>query len=439
MYMELEAAVKKQTQYKLRDFIKLMAGGVTPKITEYDKYYSDSVKGIPFLRVQNLSPEGLEWSDCKYINKDTHNGILKRSRVFQGDLLIKITGVGRMAITSIAPEGFEGNVNQHIVVVKTKKPELNEQIAAFLNSDIGEMLATHRSTGGTRPALDYLALRSIPIVLNEKITTIMSEAYQCKKEKDMQAQNLLDSINDYLFQELGIKMPLEEEKALENRMFYVTSNNVFGARFDPNYYKRDAEFNKLIFNNYFSVCDFRKIIISIANGVEMRTYSERGFRYLRVSDMGKTGIVNDNIRYVEVDSIPHKIKLSLSDILISRSGSLGLVNVVTEEIIDAILSSHIFRVRLLDSVNKYYIQEFLRSSLGQQQFFKLNNGGIIPEINQNALSRIKICIPSIEKQNEIATYIMKLRMRSKELLLEADEILTVAKAEVTKILLGGSL
>lgn len=83
--------------------------------------------------------------------------------------------------------------------------------------------------------------------------------------------------------------------------------------------------------------------------------------------------------------------------------------------------------------------DFLRSSLGQHQFFKLNNGGIIPEINQNALSRIKICIPSMEKQNEIATYIMKLRMKSKELLLEADKILTVVKAEVTKILLGGSL
>lgn len=26
--------------------------------------------------------------------------------------------------------------------------------------------------------------------------------------------------------------------------------------------------------------------------------------------------------------------------------------------------------------------DFLRLSLGQQQFFKLNNGGIIPEINR---------------------------------------------------------
>lgn len=153
-----------------------MNSGITPKVTEYDDYYTDADKGIPFLRVQNLSPEGLCLSDCKYINEKTHSGILKRSQVFQGDLLIKITGVGHMAITSIAPEGFEGNINQHIVAVKTKNPKLNEQIATFLNSDVGEMLASHRATGGTRPALDYAALRSIPIILNGEIVDIMKRA-----------------------------------------------------------------------------------------------------------------------------------------------------------------------------------------------------------------------------------------------------------------------
>ncbi|MCH5273217.1 MAG: restriction endonuclease subunit S [Lachnospiraceae bacterium] len=434
--MDLELEVAKQTKYKLRDFVKFMASGVTPKITEYDKYYCDSSNGIPFLRVQNLSPEGLDYSDCKYINKETHNNLLRRSQVSQGDLLIKITGVGRMAITSIAPEGFEGNINQHIVVVKTKEPRLNEQIAAFLNSNIGEMLAAHRSTGGTRPALDYTALRSIPIILNDSISNIMNRAYAEKTEKEKEAQSLLNSINDYLLQELGIVMPLEEENTLENRMFYVNSNKILGSRFDPNYYKGETEFNDLIQRGFYPVYDFHKVITSITNGVEIRTYAESGFRYLRVSDMGKNGIVNNNVRYVAVDSIPHKIELSLNDILISRSGSLGLITVVTDEIVDSILSSHIFRVRLSNKIDKYYLQEFLRSNIGQRQFFKLNNGGIIPEINQSALGNIEVCIPPMKKQKEIAEYIMKLRTKANKLLLEADKIIMLAKVEVEKILLG---
>ncbi len=236
IYMDLEKVVAKRTKYKLRDFIELMAGGVTPKVTEQDKYYTDSTNGVPFLRVQNLSPEGLDWSDCKYINKDTHNGLLKRSQVFQGDLLIKITGVGRMAITSIAPEGFEGKINQHIVTVKTKNPELNEQIAAFLNSDVGEMLATHRTTGGTRPALDYVALRSIPIILNDRVPEIMRQAYDEKKRKEKEINALQESINEYILCELGVVMPLKNEKLFANKFFLTSEKQLTLNRFDPEYY-----------------------------------------------------------------------------------------------------------------------------------------------------------------------------------------------------------
>jgi hypothetical protein len=109
-------------------------------------YYADKENGIPFLRVQNLSPTGvLEFDDCKYINQETHNGMLKRSQVSAGDLLVKITGVGRMAIASVAPEGFIGNINQHVCVIKTGSKEISETLAAFLNSDIGEKLASRRS------------------------------------------------------------------------------------------------------------------------------------------------------------------------------------------------------------------------------------------------------------------------------------------------------
>ena len=48
IYMDLEEAVAKKTNYKLRDFIRQMASGVTPKITEYEKYYTDCENGVPF-------------------------------------------------------------------------------------------------------------------------------------------------------------------------------------------------------------------------------------------------------------------------------------------------------------------------------------------------------------------------------------------------------
>ena len=103
----LEKHIRSFSSHRLKDYALSIAGGATPKKTEADKFYSDSESGIPFLRVQNLQISGeLSLDDCVYINEDTHNGMLKRSQVEEGDLLVKITGVGRMAIASIAPDGF---------------------------------------------------------------------------------------------------------------------------------------------------------------------------------------------------------------------------------------------------------------------------------------------------------------------------------------------
>jgi len=213
----------------------LISSGATPKTSEKEKYYSDKENGIPFLRVQNLLPTGfLKLDNCKYINEETHNNYLKRSRVESGDLLVKITGVGRMAVASVAPNGFIGNINQHMVVIKTKDRQTSEILASYLNTDIGEMLASRRATGGTRPALDYPALLSIPIIFNKKILEVYKKAIESKQKKEKQAKELLESIDTYLLDELGITLP-KIDNSLEKRMFEVKLSEVSGGRYDPFY------------------------------------------------------------------------------------------------------------------------------------------------------------------------------------------------------------
>ena len=149
----------------LRHYANSYASGATPSKDESDIHYTTSDKGIPFIRVQNLSITGeLQLTDLVYITEDTHNGLLKRSKVFEGNLLVKITGVGRMALASVAPDGFEGNINQHVVVIRTGSKEVSRWLATFINLNSVEKIASKRATGGTRPALDYPALFSLPIV-----------------------------------------------------------------------------------------------------------------------------------------------------------------------------------------------------------------------------------------------------------------------------------
>lgn len=438
--LELEKKVLAKEPKKLRDYVVGLSSGATPKTTESEKYYSEKENGIPFLRVQNLSPTGiLEFDDCKYINEETHNGMLKRSQVKEGDLLVKITGVGRMAVASVAPEGFEGNINQHVCVIRTGNKEISETLAAFLNTDICEKLASRRATGGTRPALDYPALLSIPIIEDKRILEITSKVVEQKKQNEAEANKLLSSIDEYLLNELGIKLPEPIENTLQSRMFTTSIKTITNDRFDP--YHHQVSFIKIIEairKSKYSVSNFKHYISDLKNGVEIRNYVEQGgIRYLRVTDLGKNGLNHKSPRFVLEQEIPDKIKLNENCILISRSGSLGLVNIIEPEIENSILSSHIFKIELkAEKLLPIYLEAYLRSKVGQSEIFRNNNGGVIPEINQDALKSILIVCPPLDKQKEIAEHITDIRQQAQQLKDKKKELLKKASEEIEKILLN---
>ncbi len=50
--VELEKKVLAKNPKKLRDYVKGIASGATPKTAEVEKYYSDEQNGMPFLRVR---------------------------------------------------------------------------------------------------------------------------------------------------------------------------------------------------------------------------------------------------------------------------------------------------------------------------------------------------------------------------------------------------
>jgi len=433
----LDKKLKLKTNYRLKDFAVSYAGGATPK-KDIAENYATKENGVPFIRVQNLSVTGeLQLDDLVYISRETHEKYLKRSQLKEHDLLIKITGVGRMAVASVVPSGFEGNINQHIVVIRTASKEISENIAAFLNLDSTEKLASKRATGGTRPALDYTALLSIPVMNSPIIHEKTKSAVLAKKQKEAEAERLLASIDDYLLAELGIT--LHPESTQEN-FFYTRASNIIGGRLDAFYHQVEFEnIDIALQNSNFEINTLGSLAIDLKNGAEFRTYSDEGYRYLRVTDLSAHGISNKSMRFVNVPQIPERLKLNHDCILISRSGSLGLVNVVTDEIIGSILSSHIFKVELnTELVLPVYLESFLRSIIGQKQIFRKNNGGVIPELNQSALKSIKISTPPLPKQQEIAEHITALRHQAKQLQVEAKAGLEQAKAEIEAIILGNT-
>ena len=188
--------VKKQRYFLFGNDIDDMAGGATPKVTE-DFYLDEG--GVPFLRVQNITERGIDLSDVKFIKPEVHNTMLKRSQLKKSDLVFTITG--RIGSVAVVPDNFHGNINQHSVRIHLKEKVNNAEIlpefvVSFFNTKIGRNLSFRYTTGGTRPALDYKALKSLLIPLpnvekQKKIIFGVKTLYEKAKRLQEEAENLI--------------------------------------------------------------------------------------------------------------------------------------------------------------------------------------------------------------------------------------------------------
>ena len=417
--LELERKVLAKKPKRLRDFVQSIASGATPKRDEEEKYYSAKVNGIPFLRVQNLSPTGiLEFEDCKYINKETHIGMLKRSQVSAGDLLVKITGVGRMAIASVAPKGFEGNINQHVCVIKTGSKEISETLAAFLNSDIGERLASRRTTGGTRPALDYPALLSIPIIEDKRILQITAKVIEQKQKLEAEAEKLLQSIDNYLLNELGIIMPEPPENILKNRMFYKNMSELSGGKWDVSYYTSQYKaYNDALINSGNPTKILRQVTkIDWGNtNLTKAIYVDEGFPAYSAS--GRDGFL---------PFFEHEENAIILSAIGARCGKCFLAY---NEKWTAIKNT----ITIIPKV-KLDIR-FLYAILDNEKLWE-KSGGAQPFITMESAFFKLIPFPDYEKQKEISDYITLIRKQAQELKDKSKEALNEASLEIENILIG---
>lgn len=402
--------------------------------------YKDN--GTPYLKVANIKKGELDFTKIQFIDFDSSE-ISKNIQLKKGNLLLTRKGTFGNAIALNQDYNFV--ISSEVFYIELQENSINPKfLEIFLNSRIGQAQFDKNKIGAIMGSLSQEAVRNLKIPLpsseiQNQIVRIYDNYTAQKQQNEAQTEKLLSSIDDYLLNELGINLPEPPENTLKDRMFTTSLQEITGGRFDPFYHQKSfTEALEAIYRSKFRVDSLKHLVTDLKNGVEIRNYIEEGgLRYLRVTDLGKNGLNSNSPRYVEFQEIPERIKLNDNCILISRSGSLGLVNVFEKEIENAILSSHIFKVELnTNEIIPKYLEAYLRSKIGQAEIFRNNNGGVIPEINQEALKSIHIVIPSLSKQQEIADHITGIRQQAQQLKDKTQELLKKASEEIENILLG---
>ncbi|WP_369225476.1 restriction endonuclease subunit S [Streptomyces sp. R39] len=131
-----------------QDVCSSIVSGSTPEASLMHADAGD----IPFLKVYNISKRGFVDFTVRptFVDRETHEKILKRSKVLPGDVLTNIVGppLGKSAVV---PEGHpEWNINQAIAAFRAG-PEISPEWLRFVLQSpyvIGILVRTARATAG---------------------------------------------------------------------------------------------------------------------------------------------------------------------------------------------------------------------------------------------------------------------------------------------------
>jgi restriction endonuclease S subunit len=173
-----------------------------------------------------------------------------------------------------------------------------------------------------------------------------------------------------------------------------------------------------------------------ANETAQEYKSNDDVRYIRITDIDEIGILKEN-NMKTANNVLEQYILNYNDILFARSGSVGRCYIHKNIENKAIFAGYLIRFILDEKkVNLDYFFYYCHSSIYKYWVSAIERPAVQSNINSEEYKSLKIPLPPIEKQNEIAEYIQNIRDNVKQLTLEAKQDLENAKIEVEKMILG---
>lgn len=164
------------------------------------------------------------------------------------------------------------------------------------------------------------------------------------------------------------------------------------------------------------------------------------FRYVEISNVTKSeGIVG--ARSVSVDNAPSRATtlIRAGDLIISTTRPyLGAFAIVPDEYDGCVCSSG-FALCVgtrRDNLLPDFVLEFLKSPAGLKQMERRMTGGLYPAITQDELERVRIPVPPLSAQRQIAERVAKRRAGIATLKADAKARADAAKADVEAMILG---
>ncbi len=437
----LNLEIVKDTIYpveKLSKVATLQRGKFTHRPRNEPRFYGGE---YPFIQTGNIVRASRIGGQIQYTQTLNEAG-LKVSRLFQPKIIL-ITIAANIGDTAILdyPACFPDSV-------VSIKPSIENLDVEYLNIYI-KYVKTYLKNLAPQAAQKNINLQQLsptPIVIpplekQQEIVKLFQNAYQQKQEKEAEAKRLLESIDAYLLEKLGIELPQEKES---KKIFFTSLKSIQGKRFDPFYYsdKFDDLKTKTGKSNYEYV-KLKEIATYINSGKTpaSSSYSKivKEFPIVKAGSYTQDEI---NLKKVGFSIEKQPYEANKYDIFILSAAHQAeyvgrQIKILMEKPdIQTSFVGELIRITANDKkCNPIYLFTLLKLNYFKD-LINREKTGQTSHIYSKDIKHIKIPLPPLEVQDEIANYISDLRNRAKELEREAKDILKSAKKEVEQLILG---
>jgi type I restriction enzyme S subunit len=169
-----------------------------------------------------------------------------------------------------------------------------------------------------------------------------------------------------------------------------------------------------------------------------KLYSETGaIACIRTTDLLEDGtVVYPTVPRASLDpGNYHNHIMQSGDLVISRSGTCGIASVFQEQDIPVIPGAFLIRLRLKQSLDPYFLKEYINSPIGKAQMSQLAQGAVQKNIRGSLLLDEAILVPSRNQQEKVVRLIETLRQPAADINSHLSK-LTSLKKKLREVLLS---
>ena len=378
-----------------------VGSGITPRGGE--KVYKK--EGIPFIRSQNIGWGKLLLDDVVYIDSITHSSF-KETEIKLYDILLNITGasIGRCAI---ADEKIKnGNVNQHVCIIRTVKEKINPfYLGYLLLSQSGQSQIDSFQAGGNRQGLNFEQIKSFKI----HIPSLHEQTAITNALSDIDA--LIESLEKVITKKRNIK-----QGAMQQLLTGKKRLPGFGGDGISRKGYKQTEIG--IIPEEWKVKTLDDLFcVSGGFPIPREKLSDNGFCYLHYGDIHKSertfiDVTKDFFRIpklkIPIGKIHAKSLLKDGDIVFvdaseDEEGASKHIVIRNSKNISFISGLHTIVLKSKDqTLNNKYKQFCFKSQDIKNQFYYFATGTKVFGISKSNIKKIQIPLPALCEQTAIA-------------------------------------